>query len=282
MWCGSSAISSVGALGAAAAVDRRAGRERLVGHGDAVAVARLRPGGVGPVGLEVEAVAGGVGRPLARDVGGRRDDADARDPALGQHPVGDVEPERRLARGRGGRGEEGALGMGEHGRDGLLLPAAQRAAGGPRGERGDRHERRRKLAAAPVGTRGDVRSPPVSAPTGADAVIPEPARFGGARLALLRLRARGRLRVEGRVTLERDVAIRVAKGARGRARRGRPSRGGLPPRGARGDAADRRAHRRRAARLRGQPRRDGGRRGLHDRRLRGRRRARRAGPPAGP
>ena len=51
------------------------------------------------------------------------------------------------------------------------------------------------------------------APTGADAVIPEPARFGGARLALLRLRARGRLRVDGRVTLERDVAIRVAKGA---------------------------------------------------------------------
>ena len=41
----------------------------------------------------------------------------------------------------------------------------------------------------------------MSAPTGADAVIPEPARFGGARLALLRLRARGRLRLEGRVTL---------------------------------------------------------------------------------
>ena len=53
----------------------------------------------------------------------------------------------------------------------------------------------------------------MSAPTGADAVIPEPARFGGARLALLRLRARGRLRLEGRVTLERDVAVRVAKAA---------------------------------------------------------------------
>ena len=42
--------------------------------------------------------------------------------------------------------------MGERGRDGLLLPRAQGAAGGPRGERADRHERRRKLAAAPVGT----------------------------------------------------------------------------------------------------------------------------------
>ena len=53
----------------------------------------------------------------------------------------------------------------------------------------------------------------MSRPIGADAVIPEPARFGAARLALLRLRARGHLRVEGRVTLGRDVAIRIAKGA---------------------------------------------------------------------
>ena len=75
MWCGSSAISSVGALGAAAAVDRRARRRASVGHRDAVAVARLGPGGVGPVGLEVDAVAGGVGGPLAADVRGRRDDA---------------------------------------------------------------------------------------------------------------------------------------------------------------------------------------------------------------
>ena len=137
---------------AAPAVHLRAGRERLVGHGDAVAVARLGPGRVRPVGLDVEPVAGGVGGPLAGDVGGRRHDADAADPALGEHPVRDVQPERRLAR-RGGRGgEEGASGMGEHGRDGLLLPAAQRAAGGPRGERADRHQRRRKLAAGPVGT----------------------------------------------------------------------------------------------------------------------------------
>ena len=51
------------------------------------------------------------------------------------------------------------------------------------------------------------------APTGADVVIPEPARFGALRLALLRVRTRGRLRVEGPVTLGRDVAVRVAKGA---------------------------------------------------------------------
>ena len=46
--------------------------------------------------------------------------------------------------------------MGEHGRDGLLLPGTQRAAGGPRGERADRHERRRKLAAASDGTGAGV------------------------------------------------------------------------------------------------------------------------------
>ncbi|MEA2133454.1 MAG: hypothetical protein QOC68_1363 [Solirubrobacteraceae bacterium] len=53
----------------------------------------------------------------------------------------------------------------------------------------------------------------MSVPVGADVVVPEPARFGPARLALLRLRLRGRLRLEGRVTLGRDVAIRVAEGA---------------------------------------------------------------------
>jgi hypothetical protein len=42
--------------------------------------------------------------------------------------------------------------MGEDGRGGLLLRAAQRAAGGPRWERGDGHERPRKLDGAPVGT----------------------------------------------------------------------------------------------------------------------------------
>lgn len=53
----------------------------------------------------------------------------------------------------------------------------------------------------------------MTAPTGADVVVPEAARFGGPRLALLRLRARGRLRLEGEVTLGRGVAVRVAEGA---------------------------------------------------------------------
>jgi hypothetical protein len=118
-------------LGAAAPVDRGARGDGLVGDGDAVAVARLAPGGVGPVGLEVEPVARGVGRPLARDVGGRRDDRDAGDAPLGQHPVGDVQPERCLAGGRGRRGEEGVGGVGEDGGGRDLLPLAQRSVGRP-------------------------------------------------------------------------------------------------------------------------------------------------------
>ena len=73
MWCGSSAISSVGDSAQRRRCTRRAGGERGVGDRDAVAVARLRPGGVRPVGLEVDPVAGGVERPLAADVRGRRD-----------------------------------------------------------------------------------------------------------------------------------------------------------------------------------------------------------------
>jgi acetyltransferase-like isoleucine patch superfamily enzyme len=53
----------------------------------------------------------------------------------------------------------------------------------------------------------------VTAPIGADAVIPQPARFGALRLAWLRAFARGALRVEGRVTLARGAAVRVADGA---------------------------------------------------------------------
>jgi UDP-3-O-[3-hydroxymyristoyl] glucosamine N-acyltransferase len=51
-------------------------------------------------------------------------------------------------------------------------------------------------------------------PVGADAVIPAAAPFGRLRLALLRLRARGRLVAEGRVGLGRRVRVRVAPGAR--------------------------------------------------------------------
>jgi UDP-3-O-[3-hydroxymyristoyl] glucosamine N-acyltransferase len=53
----------------------------------------------------------------------------------------------------------------------------------------------------------------VEAAVGADVVIPEPARLGPLRLALMRLAARGRLRVEGRVTLGRGARIEVARDA---------------------------------------------------------------------
>jgi carbonic anhydrase/acetyltransferase-like protein (isoleucine patch superfamily) len=49
---------------------------------------------------------------------------------------------------------------------------------------------------------------------GADVVIPAAAPLGRARLALLRLRGRGRIAVEGRVTLGRGVRVNVAPGAR--------------------------------------------------------------------
>jgi acetyltransferase-like isoleucine patch superfamily enzyme len=55
----------------------------------------------------------------------------------------------------------------------------------------------------------------LSAPIGADAVIPAPRdRLGGLRLARLRLAARGRLEVRGRVRVERRVRVAVAPGAR--------------------------------------------------------------------
>ena len=124
-----------GLVAAGAPVGLRAGRDRGVGDRDAVAVARLRPGGVRAVGLEVDPVARGVERPLAADVGRRRDDGDPGDPALGQHPVRDVQAERRLAGRGGGRGQERVALVGGDGRGGRLLPGAQRAAGRPRGQR---------------------------------------------------------------------------------------------------------------------------------------------------
>jgi acetyltransferase-like isoleucine patch superfamily enzyme len=54
-----------------------------------------------------------------------------------------------------------------------------------------------------------------SAPIGADAVVPErPNRLGGLRLARLRLAARGRLDVRGKVQVERGARVAVAPGAR--------------------------------------------------------------------
>ena len=121
-------------LRAAAAVDRRAGRDRLVGDGDAVAVARLRPVGVGPVRLEVDAVAGRVGGPLAADVGGRRDDARRARRGPREHPVGDVQAEGGLARRRRRRGEEASAG--DAPARPRWPPPATRAGGGRRATRG--------------------------------------------------------------------------------------------------------------------------------------------------
>jgi acetyltransferase-like isoleucine patch superfamily enzyme len=55
----------------------------------------------------------------------------------------------------------------------------------------------------------------VTAPIGADAVLPEPPdRLDRLRLARLRLAARGRLEVRGSPAVERDVRIVVARGGR--------------------------------------------------------------------
>jgi acetyltransferase-like isoleucine patch superfamily enzyme len=55
----------------------------------------------------------------------------------------------------------------------------------------------------------------VNAPVGADAVLPEPGdRLAGLRLARLRMAARGRLEVCGRVGVERGAKVAVARGGR--------------------------------------------------------------------
>jgi acetyltransferase-like isoleucine patch superfamily enzyme len=55
----------------------------------------------------------------------------------------------------------------------------------------------------------------VTAPIGADAVMPEPSdRLAGLRLARLRVAARGRLEVRGSPVVERGVRIVVARGGR--------------------------------------------------------------------
>ena len=131
------------ALGAAPPVHGRARRDGRVRDRDAVPVARLRPGGVRPVRLQRDPVAGGVERPLAADVRRRRDHGDPRHAALGEHPVRDVQPERGLAGGGRRGGEERLAGVVEDGGRGGLLPRAQRprrraraaGSGPPRGGR---------------------------------------------------------------------------------------------------------------------------------------------------
>jgi acetyltransferase-like isoleucine patch superfamily enzyme len=54
----------------------------------------------------------------------------------------------------------------------------------------------------------------MTAAVGADVVLPEPARLGGLRLGLMRLRYRRRLRVGRGVRIGRDARVRIARGAR--------------------------------------------------------------------
>ena len=135
-------------LGGAAAVQARAGCERRVRDRDAVAIARLGAGGVGAVGLEVDAVARGVERPLAADVRGGCDHGDARDAALGEHPVRDVRGRRRLAGRRRGRRQECVS---------LVRSGTAAAAASCQARRGRPAGHARQRATAPVGGMGDRR-----------------------------------------------------------------------------------------------------------------------------
>ena len=140
MWCGSSAISSVGHRARAAAVHGRAGGDGLVGDGDAVAVARLR----------APRRWGGWARGRCRSAprrpptGGRcgssarRPRPAARAPA-DEHPVRDVQPEGRLAR-RGRRGGQERLALVALERAPWPRPAT-RAAGRSAGQGGSGRER---------------------------------------------------------------------------------------------------------------------------------------------
>ena len=118
-------------LGAAAPVHGRPRGDRRVRHRDAVPVTRLRPGGVRPVRLERDPVPRRVQRPLAADMGRRRDHGDARHAPLGEHPMRHVQAERGLAGGGRRRSEERLAGVIEDGGRGRLLPRAQRSGGGP-------------------------------------------------------------------------------------------------------------------------------------------------------
>jgi hypothetical protein len=120
------------------AMRRRAGRHRLVGHGEPVPVGGLGAVGVRPVGLEVEPDTRRVGGPLAADVRRRGDDRDAIDAAVGHEQMGDPQPERRLAGGGRRCGEEAPAGTLEDPLERLRLPRAQRPRGGPRGDAGGR------------------------------------------------------------------------------------------------------------------------------------------------
>jgi hypothetical protein len=110
--------------GAAFAVQCRLGGQRRIRDRDPVPVARLGPGGVRSVRLQVDAVARGVERLLAADVRGRCHHRDAGDAPRGQHLMRDVQSERGLAGGGRGGGEEGVAVVAEDGGGGRPLPGA--------------------------------------------------------------------------------------------------------------------------------------------------------------
>ena len=72
----------------------------------------------------------------------------------------------------------------------------------------------REVHAVLVGSRRAVGMSEHAASPDADVVIPEPARLGALRLAWLRLRSRGRLRVGAGVRVGRGADVRIARGAR--------------------------------------------------------------------
>ena len=152
MWCGSSAISSVGRSAQRRRWTSGPAATRRVGDGDAVAVARLGPGAVGPVGLELDAVAGGVERPLAADVRRRRDDA-RRAPRAPRRASGGRRAARTWScRRRASRSQEGVAFMVEDRGGGGLLPGAQRPGGGPGGQGATRRGPRRSVDLVRQGT----------------------------------------------------------------------------------------------------------------------------------
>src|SRR4051812_21157319 len=132
---------------AAATVRARAGRDRLVGHGHAVAVGRLATFGVGAVRVQVDPVARRVGGPLPADVRGRRGHDHALHAAGGEHLVRHAQAERGLAGGRGGGREEARAAVRAQRAERRDLPGPEGAVGGPCRERsshrGSRQARRR-------------------------------------------------------------------------------------------------------------------------------------------
>ncbi len=148
-------------------VDLRTGGDGLIGHRDPVPIARLGPVGVRPVRLEVDAVAAGVGCPLAADVRRRRRDADTPDQPAPQQLVRHPQPEGRLPGRRRRRRQEVPARRLQHPLERRLLPIAQRSPRGParQGEGGGRGEagfhRARHLKRPASRTPATGRSTPV-------------------------------------------------------------------------------------------------------------------------